>query len=233
MMNAALSLPALSLAALLLAAPAHAFSELQEAQVETPVEGVPETDAPAMELPQPEVPSLEVPLPDPIRPATPGRSAPEATPRVLYDVMLLPEPVRRMRELIMAACKTGDVEALRALLSTGANATQLSLSAVDGDPIEHLKSLSGDDQGHEILAILYEVLAAGFVHLDVGADDEIYAWPYFMAIPIDELTPPQRVELFKLVTAGDYEEMKAYGTYIFFRVGISPDGEWEFFVGGE
>lgn len=233
MMNAAVSLPALSLAALLLAAPAHAFSELQEAQVETPAEGAPETDAPAMELPQPEIPSLEVPLPDPIRPATPGQSAPEATPRVLYDVMLLPEPVRRMREMIMAACKAGDVEALRALLSTGANATQLSLAAVEGDPIAHLKSLSGDDQGHEILAILYEVLAAGFVHLDVGTDDEIYAWPYFMAIPIDELTPPQRVELFKLVTAGDYEEMKAYGTYIFFRVGISPDGEWEFFVGGE
>ena len=86
-----------------------------------------------MELPQPEVPSLEVPLPDPIRPATPGQSAPEATPRVLYDVMLLPEPVRRMREMIMAACKAGDVEALRALLSTGANATQLSLAAVEGD----------------------------------------------------------------------------------------------------
>lgn len=222
------TLPALCLAALLLATPAHAFSELQEAQVETPAE-----DEPAIELPQPEMPSLEVPLPDPIRPAMPGASAPEAAPRVLYDVMLLPEPVRRIRELIMAACKAGDVEALRAFLSTGANATQLSLSAVEGDPIEHLKSLSGDDQGHEILAILYEVLAAGFVHLDIGTDNEIYAWPYFLAIPIDDLTPPQRVELFKLVTAGDYEEMKAYGTYIFFRVGISPDGEWEFFVGGE
>jgi len=232
MMNVTPSLPLLSLAALLLAAPAHAFSELQDVQMEAPEEQPASEDAPAVER-GPDLPDLEVPLPDPLRPATPGATAAEEAPRVLYDVMLLPEPVRRMRELIMAACKAGDIEALRTLLSSGRNATQISLSAVDGDPIEHLKSLSGDDQGHEILAILYEVLAAGFVHLDIGTDDEIYAWPYFVAVPIDGLTPPQRVELFKLVTAGDYEEMKAYGTYIFFRVGISPDGEWEFFVGGE
>lgn len=233
MMNAALRLSIPCMCALLFALPVHAFSELQETQFEAPEEPESDPQAPPAVERGPDLPALEVPLPDPIRPGTPGQSAPEATPRILYDPMLLPEPVRRMRERIMEACKAGDVEALRALLSTGANATQLSLAAVEGDPIDHLKSLSGDEEGHEILAILYEVLAAGFVHLDIGTDDEIYAWPYFVAIPIETLTPPQRVELFKLVTAGDYEEMKAYGTYIFFRVGISPDGEWEFFVGGE
>ncbi|MDF1600491.1 hypothetical protein PZ895_12045 [Mesorhizobium sp. YIM 152430] len=232
MKSAVRFLPAVCLAGLILAVPAHAFSELQEVQMEEPEEQPDRESVPGVER-GPNLPDLEVPLPDPLRPATPGAKVAEETPRVLYDVMLLPEPVRRMRESIMAACKAGDIEALRALLSTGPNATQLSLSAVVGDPIEHLKSLSGDDEGHEILAILYEVLAAGFVHLDIGTDDEIYAWPYFVALPIGDLTPPQRVELFKLVTAGDYEEMKAYGTYIFFRTGISPDGEWEFFIGGE
>ncbi len=205
-------------------APASAFSELGTVSVE---------EAQDRNAPTPKTPSLEVPLPDPLRPATPGTSPSKAAPQAFYDVMLLPEPVRRMRERIMAACKAGDIEALRALLTPGESATQLSLSPVDGDPIDHLTNLSGDDQGHEILAILYEVLEAGFVHLDVGTPSEIYVWPYFVAIPIADLTAPQRVELFQLVTAGDYEEMKAYGTYIFFRVGISPAGRWEFFVGGE
>jgi hypothetical protein len=40
-------------------------------------------------------------------------------------------------------------------------------------------------------------------------------WPYFFAVPLEELTAPQRVELFTLVTAGDYEEMKNFGAYIF------------------
>jgi hypothetical protein len=52
-------------------------------------------------------------------------------------------------------------------------------------------------------------------------------------VPLDRLTPPQRVELFKIVTAGDYEDMKSYGAYIFYRVGITPDGRWQFFVAGD
>lgn len=111
--------------------------------------------------------------------------------------------------------------------------TQLSLGAIDGDPIKFVKELSGDSEGQEILAIMEEVLNAGFVHLDAGTAEEIYVWPYFFAIPLDKLTAPQRVELFKIVTAGDYEDMKTYGTYIFYRVGITPDGKWSFFVAGD
>lgn len=186
------------------------------------------------QVPQVEnAPAFEVPLPAPMRPATPGATREEPAPTIIYDTATLPEPVARMRERIMEACRAGDIEALRPFLSTGARGTQLSLAGMDGDPIDFLRSISGDDEGHEILAILYEVLAAGFVHLDVGTPEELYVWPYFVALPISDLTPPQRVELFKLVTAGDYEDMKTYGTYVFFRVGISPDGEWEFFVGGE
>ena len=57
---------------------------------------------------------------------------------------------------------------------------------------------------------------------DAGEPEELYVWPYFFAVPLDGLTPRQRVEMFRIVTAGDYEEMKSYGTYIFYRVGITP-----------
>lgn len=154
-------------------------------------------------------------------------------PEIFYDLAKLPQPVRQKHQAIVDACKTGDVEKLRPLLDTGDNGTQLSFGGVDGDPITYLKELSGDDGGQEILAILEEVLSAGYVHLDAGTPNEMYVWPYFIAIPLDRLTAAQRVELFKIVTAGDYEDMKNYGSYIFYRVGITPEGKWSFFVAGD
>jgi hypothetical protein len=213
---------------------------------------IPEEDVP----PVPEI--TTVPLPPPIpNPGNPARqpsrdaetpspdtdeepetaeeppSEPTPIPEIQYDLSLLPEPVRTLRERIVETCKSGDIEALRPLLSLGEEGTLLSFGGVDGDPIQFLKELSGDGEGHEILAILEEVLEAGYVHLEPGTEGEIYVWPYFFSVPLDSLTPPQRVELFRLVTAGDYEDMKTYGAYIFYRVGITPEGKWAFFVAGD
>jgi len=149
------------------------------------------------------------------------------------DVSALPEPVRRMRSLIMEAARSGDIENLRPLIGTGADITQLSLGGIEGDPIEFLTAISGDSQGHETLAILLEVFEAGYAHLDAGLPSELYVWPYFFSISLDDLTPVQRVELFKLVTAGDYEDMVSFGAYIFFRAGITPEGRWLFYVAGD
>jgi len=154
-------------------------------------------------------------------------------PEVIYNLDRLPEPVRRMHRLILEATRSGDIERLRPLIGTGEHATQLSFGGVDGDPVDFLRELSGDPDGQEILAILEEVLSAGFVHLDAGSANDLYVWPYFFAIPLDRLTNPQRVELFKIVTAGDYEDMKTFGSYIFYRVGIDPEGNWAFFVAGD
>jgi hypothetical protein len=159
--------------------------------------------------------------------------AEEPIPAVQYDVAQLPAPVKALRDQLLEAAKSGDIQRLRPLIGQGDDQTQLSLAGIDGDPIEYLKGLAGDEDGQEILAILEEVLTAGYVHLDPGTEEELYVWPYFFAIPLDKLTGPQRVELFKLVTAGDYEEMKTYGSYIFYRVGITPQGRWAFFVAGE
>lgn len=166
-------------------------------------------------------------------PARPNADPDAPVPEVIYDLTKLPGPARRMRELILEATKSGDIEKLRPLLGMGDGATTLSFGGVEGDLIAFLKQQSGDGEGHEILAILEEVLEAGFVHIDAGKPEELYVWPYFFAVPIEKLTPPQRVELFRIVTAGDYEDMKNYGAYIFYRVGITPEGRWMFFVAGD
>ena len=138
-----------------------------------------------------------------------------------------------MRELIEKAARTGDLEKLRPLLGKGPTQTQLAISGQEGDPIEYLHGLSGDPGGQEVLAILLDVLDAGFVDMDPGKPDETYVWPYFFTRPLDTLTAPQRVQLLRIVTAGDFADMKANGGYNFFRVGISPDGQWKFFVAGD
>lgn len=154
-------------------------------------------------------------------------------PEIFYSTRDLPLSVKRMHELIREAAASGDPALLRPLIGTGANTTQLSLSGFAGDPIEYLKGLSGDEAGLEILAIMMDILDAGFVRLDEGTSEEVYVWPYFAAGPLNELTPVQMVELFRVVTAGDLEEMQAFGAYNFYRIGISPSGQWRFFVAGD
>ena len=154
-------------------------------------------------------------------------------PEVSYDLEALPFPTRRMHELILEATRAGDIEKLRAYIGTGQNMTLLSLGEVEGDPIDFLKQQSGDSAGHELLAILEEVLEAGYVHLDPGTERELYVWPYFFAYPINALSDRQMVELFRIVTYGDFQDMEDFGGYIFYRVGITPTGRWQFFVAGD
>jgi hypothetical protein len=207
-----------------------------------PLEGP--LDGPDGGLPSP-APIIRAPLPAPDTPTantqTPesgNEDASEDTGEVVSvelvrDLSELPEPVARMRELIIEAAATGDPEKLRALLGRGPSATRLSFGEIENDPIDYLRSISGDGEGLEILAILIDLLNAGFVRIDAGGPEESYIWPYFTAVPLESLTPPQRVELLRLVTAGDVEDMKTYGAYNFFRIGIAADGTWRFFLAGD
>jgi len=164
-----------------------------------------------------------------------GAAAPSGSPslpQIFRSDADLPEPVRQMRLRLMEAARTGNLNRLRALMDEQPEPPAVSLGNA-GDPIEYLKALATDAEGREILAILLEVLEAGFVRVQAGAPDELYVWPYFAQYPPDSLTPPQLVELFTLLTAADYEEMRSYGSYTFFRVGIAPDGRWLFFLAGD
>ncbi|MCW2309993.1 hypothetical protein [Rhodobium gokarnense] len=160
----------------------------------------------------------------------PKQAAP--LPEVRYGTAELPEPVQRMREALIEAAKSGNVEELRTVFEMNELMPTLSFGDIT-DPIEHLKKASGDGEGREVMAILLEVLEAGWVHVDAGKPSEMYVWPYFAQYPLADLTPPQLVELFRIVTSYDYQEMQTYGTYIFYRVGIGPDGTLHYFVAGD
>nr|WP_306265384.1 hypothetical protein [Pararhizobium sp. IMCC3301] len=157
------------------------------------------------------------------------KGQPGIAPRISYDISLLPQAVQKTRAALIAAARSGNLAALNSVISANGQPPVVAFDEID-DPVGHLRELSGDEEGQEILAILLEMLEAGYARVDAETEAEIYVWPYFAYVPLDTLTPEQRVELFTLVTAGDYEGMKAFGAYNFFRVGISPDGVWQFFL---
>lgn len=164
--------------------------------------------------------------------AAPADSVDPPLPPILRSESELPEAVRATRAALMEAARSGDLERLRALMEAQPQPPSVSFGD-PGDPIEYLKALSGDAEGREILAILLEVMESGFAHVGAGTPEELYVWPYFAHYPLEALSPEQIVELFTLLTAADLEDMKAYGGYTFFRVGIAPDGRWLFFVAGD
>ncbi|MEO1102805.1 MAG: hypothetical protein AAFW98_03575, partial [Pseudomonadota bacterium] len=98
------------------------------------------------------------------------------------------------------------------------------------DPVAHLRLQSGDDDGQEILAILVELLEAG--HVAVEDITTTYVWPYFAEVPLGTLKAPHKVELYRILTAIDVEEMERLGHYTFFRVGIAEDGRVRYFSAG-
>lgn len=225
--------------------PAFALSELQEApnavasdQNTPPPPAEPVDDEPDQEEKLP----LEIPMPDPLIKKTvtitkEDQAAEEPKTvepvEVLSDVSKIPAPVARMRELIVEAAASGDIERLRPLLGKGPTQTQVTGVSADEDPIAILKSLSGDQDGVEILAILLDVLSTSFVQVEKGTPQEAYVWPYFAEKPLASLTAPEKVDLFRLVTAGDFADMEEFGSYNFYRVGIMPDGKWKFFIAGD
>ena len=165
------------------------------------------------------------------RPEAPDAAgpAPEPGPDVHYGSADLPAAVVRMRDALMDAARSGDIETLRPVLEQNEMPPSLGGDAGD-DPIAFLRGQSGDPEGREILALLLEILEAGWVHVDSGGAQEMYIWPYFDQWPLDGLSPAQEVELYRILTAVDVEEMRRYGKYIFYRVGIGPDGTLHYFM---
>jgi len=222
-----------------------AFSlEIQKPADATPAPANPSPSEPcATPNCPPSAPTVQTspPAPIPSNDASSGPTGPDvAVPdaqlkgpvEVFYDIKKAPPAVAKMREKIVEAAASGDISRLKELMNFGPNQTEVSVGEHPEDPVAELKSLSGDEDGIEILAILLDILSTGYVHVGQGTKDEVYIWPYFAEKPMSALSPPERVELLRLVTAGDVADMKEFGGYNFYRVGISPDGSWKFFVAG-
>jgi hypothetical protein len=158
--------------------------------------------------------------------------AAKPAPVVHYGTDDLPEPVREMREAILTAVRSGKMEDLRIAVELNEMKPIIAEKPVP-DPIAHWRQASVDGEGREILAILGQVLDAGYAVLPIGKDLEnnrVYVWPYFAEMKLDTLTPAQDVELLRLVPAATFRDMKQTGRYTHYKLGIGADGTWHFFI---
>lgn len=157
------------------------------------------------------------------------------TPRVHYGVGDLPHAVQDMREAILSAVKSGRIEDLRHAWELNELKPDLGIDLAGGDPVAHWRHISGDGEGREILAVLAELLDAGYVILPLGRDLEnnrVYVWPHFAEMPLDKLSAAQQVELLRLVSPAAAKEMTSTGKYTHWRLAIGADGTWHSFRKG-
>jgi hypothetical protein len=159
-------------------------------------------------------------------------AAAASPPKVHYGTAGLPPPVLEMRDAILSAVRSGRIKDLRTAVELNEIKPVVGDKPV-GDLIAHWRQRSGDGEGREVLALLGEILDAGYVVLPIGRDLEnnrVYVWPYFAELAPDKLTPAQEVELLRLVPAETLGEMKRQGRYTHYKLGIGADGTWHFFL---
>jgi hypothetical protein len=147
------------------------------------------------------------------------------------DAILKPN-VRRMRERLIEAAQSGNINRLSIVFQT--NETQpIFTRGTEKDPVAFWKKASGDGQGREILSALSTIMTLPAAHIHKGTPQEMYVWPYLAHVSLNTLSPMQEVDLYKLLTAQDVKDMVAYGKWVHWRVGIGPDGTLHYFVAGE
>lgn len=144
----------------------------------------------------------------------------------------LPAPVAEMRDAILAAVNSGQIEDLRTPLDWNEIKPEVAERFI-ADPIAHWKETSSDGEGREILAILGEIIDAGYTVLPLGKDIEnnrLYVWPALAEAPLDRLEPEQEVQLYRLVSANEIKIMREKKKWTWYRLVIGADGTWHAFT---
>lgn len=149
------------------------------------------------------------------------------------DLSELPAAVGATRDELMKAARSGDAEMLRAILKRQTNVPVVSFGDVS-DPIDFLRESSNDGEGRELLAIMIELMEAPYSIIPAeNGEPDIYVWPSYATNNLENLSPEQLIDVYKIVSHQDLEEMQLFGGWYFFRVGIDANGEWRYFVAGD
>jgi hypothetical protein len=138
----------------------------------------------------------------------------------------LPDAVAQTRLAIAEAAVRCDYEALEAIALADGEFVRSFADDETPDPGEAARAWGeAEGSGEPILATLVELLR--LPHATRGAD---YVWPSAFA---DEPKDADWRALEAMYTQEEIEGFKDFGGYVGLRVGISPDGEWRYFVAGD
>jgi len=84
------------------------------------------------------------------------------------------------------------------------------------------------------MAIMIELMEAPYSIIPTeDGQPEIYVWPAYATNDLSALSPSELIDVYKIVSHQDLEEMQLYGGWYFYRVGIDATGEWRYFVASD
>lgn len=142
------------------------------------------------------------------------------------DQESLPDEVAAARRAIVAAAVACDYDALAGLTGPGFTYS----FGDDGDPAGHWRTLETEGRGPKPLRFLVELFDRPYGTTDDGS----YVWP--SAFTYDDwssVPDADREALRPLYGDEDFAAWEDFGSYIGYRISITADGEWTFFVAGD
>lgn len=148
------------------------------------------------------------------------------------DVSKLPRPVAEMLDAIQSAIASGEIDDLRTAIEWNELPPAFGPDQTD-EPIKFLKQASADESGRQMLAIMADLLSVGPARQPLGRDPEntdVFIWPYLAERPVDELSPPEQVDLYRIVPADVVDTIRQKKRWTWYRLVIGADGTWHAFM---
>lgn len=166
------------------------------------------------------------------KPTPAPRKPPEKIEGPFSDTGLLPARVGAMRDRILEACASGDIDNLRPAIERN---EVMPLFGAAGDrpknfavAVEFLRRRSFDGKGRETLALLEGALSAPFARVTRGAHVS-FVWPAFAVIAPHEIDIELRVAMLRCIAFADLAKAGANSPPPLHRIEIGEDGTWHAF----
>ncbi len=142
--------------------------------------------------------------------------------RIVLPNENLPAPVAETRRRIFAAAAACDYDALQAVALEGGGFTY----SYGGETSAADFWRGEEERDGRPLAILAQILALPHTRNEAG----FYAWP---AAYSEHPTVEAWNDLEAVYSRDEINAWREFGSYLGYRVGITPAGEWQFFVAGD
>jgi hypothetical protein len=138
----------------------------------------------------------------------------------------LPAPVAETRRAIAAAAIACDYRALEALGGTDLN------TSFGGGGFQNIPLWEGQGEGQ--LGTLIELFDTPYATQDFEDLPRYYVWPSAFVYDSWEEIPPADLDALRTIyTDEELDQIATFGSYAGWRIGITEDGDWRFFVAGD